>query len=691
MTGMEGWEMEKEKRRNSGRYGRASAGGQRILLSLFLFLSILMLRPFQAAASYYDTNLNTFIHDAETQQNGYTGQDMQLHVRIGYNGVNGLYNPPSEEIRNVRVRLSNDQNYMALYSTNSPAASRGNPYSEEDEPEAYDAWNEGKRYGLERRFNASMGAAVSAEDYPLEVNASLFTQEQQLGTLRIGEYRDISFSVTVKNGMTEGYYAIPFTIRYEVPENRTGTFGQMDRTEFVNIYVTTAEEPKDETETIKSKAFVVGEGQMTPVGQYGAPMEFSVHFRSQARGPLYDVRVHFSPELAKDAKMQPTARAKSKASQDFPYDLNEANYDRIFPEVPEGGSIDPAYSMGIKQNTAPGFYPLSFRVTYRKTPGAPVESVEEHTFFVNVQNPAMVEDSDDLGEFNQNNRTKARLIIDSYHTEPEKVYAGQDFLMVLVMKNASDSIPASNIMFSMQSEKSSDSPVFQMEGGANSIVVNSLRPGQTTELRMKLTAAPGVDPRSYTITVNEKYDSPEFKNAEEKVEVAVPVYQVARLGVSNFEIMPEAIAAGEEANVMFGINNTGKVILYNVEAAFSADSIDPVTTYVGNIKPGETGNVDAMLRGIAPTEDDGTIRIRIGYEDVNGNPFSEEKTVTLLVTEAPEIDFPELPEEPEEPAGDMKRFLLPAAGGGAALLLLCIVLILRRKRKKKNDDEALDL
>ena len=50
--------------------------------------------------------------------------------------------------------------------------------------------------------------------------------------------------------------------------------------------------------------------------------------------------------------------------------------------------------------------------------------------------------------------------------------------------------------------------------------------------------------------------------------------------------MPDAIEVGSETNVMFGINNTGKVILYNVMARFEADSIQPADSYVGNIKPG---------------------------------------------------------------------------------------------------------
>ena len=55
---------------------------------------------------------------------------------------------------------------------------------------------------------------------------------------------------------------------------------------------------------------------------------------------------------------------------------------------------------------------------------------------------------------------------------------------------------------------------------------------------------------------------------------------------------------------------------------------------MGNIKPGETGNVDTMLTGVAATMDEGVIPIVISYEDENGNVSTETKEMTLFVTEA---------------------------------------------------------
>ena len=71
-------------------------------------------------------------------------------------------------------------------------------------------------------------------------------------------------------------------------------------------------------------------------------------------------------------------------------------------------------------------------------------------------------------------------------------------------------------------------------------------------------------------------------------------------------------------------------------AVFEGDSIQKTDAYVGNIEPGKTGNVDAMISGIAPTADDGKIKITISYEDENGEVTEVEKEMNLLVTETME-------------------------------------------------------
>ena len=661
------------------------------LICFFVILALMLFRPYTSHASYVDTNLNTFVHDSDPTPEGIIGQDMQLTVRIGYNGVNGLYNPKTSEINNVRVRLSQDQN---LVNTNGivPSANRSNPYDSEDEASESEAYNEGYQAGASRAYNASLGLTypVDGGKYPIEINASTMTQEQKLGTLKKGEYKEITFNVHIRSDIEAGYYAVPVSVFYDVPYNSSGSYGSLNRAEFINISVVESGTVNNPATTEKESAFVVGEGQTTPAASYPDQMDYSVDFRNQTRRTLYDVKVHMNSTLDEDAEMQNTAYSKSIATKQFPFEISQSNYDQTFDTVEPDEIISPSYSMGIKRNAASGYYPISYTVTYKSTPDATLQSKEKHTFYVNINNPAMNDtEPDSTREFNANDRTKARLVVGSYHTEPETVYAGQAFKLFLEIKNASADINASNILLTVDSEKVDNSNVFSTENGTNSTVINALNAGESKEVSWTMIASAGVNPRSYALTINEKYDSPEFKNAEEKVTLDVVVKQVARLSCTGYDIMPGSVSVGNESNIMFNINNTGKVILYNVTVDFAADSIQNTNAYVGNIKPGESGTVDAMVTGIAPTTDDGTINVTITYEDINGEESTQQETINLFVTEdfGEDFNMEDMDTDVTESSG-MKKYIVPA--GIIAVLLSAVAGIVFIRKRKKSKEQDID-
>ena len=699
------YKAENKSRREQMRLSCFHNNGKRLLqkvlrsgMLLFLSFSLLFLFAFEkkSYASYINTNLNTFFHDPQNIPTGYPGQEMEIKVRVGYNGVNGLANPDTDEIKNVRVRLSNDQSYLT--TKNSPTrTNKDNPYKnagEDDEQgEAQkDAWDEGYKAGKNNAYKNGLNYVYPVDGgvYPFEVNASLFTQEKNLSALKKGEYKELSFTVNVRadalkmkdsaGNTSDGYFGVPFTIWYT-----DGSGQEKNRTEFVNVFITESGEVKDSGTKLVEKSFVVGENQLTPTGNYPTAMNFSVNFRNRSKNTLYDVKVKLNTALSEKDAVQLTANPKSEAQKDFPFDINEANYDREFAVVNSGETISPSYSMAIKSNTASAYYPLSYTVSYKTAPGSNVSVSDTYSFYVNIRNSSMIQvNQEKLGDFNANDRTKARLIVSAYRTEPEQVYAGQEFKLFLTMKNASTSIAASNILFTLTSEKSQDAAVFSIKDGANSFVVNSLAAGAETELAITVKANAGVDPKSYVMSINEKYDSPAFKNAEEKVDIDIPVYQTARMGFSNFSVTPESVSVGSESNAMFGINNTGKVILYNVQAVFQSDYIKKATAYVGNIKPGETGNVDVMLSAVKATMDDDTIPVEIQYEDVNGNKYSEKTEINLSITEQAEEKQMDIPDDMDVQEKN-SSFPLPPAGAILAVMAVGagIYFVKKNKGKKK--------
>ena len=515
--------------------------------------------------------------------------------------------------------------------------------------------------------------------YPFEVTDSL-NRHYKVGHVNKKAKKTVNLNVNVKKGLEEGYYPILIYISKRA-QGEDGMSSEYAKTimAWIETKKTTGTSETDE-DSSEPVAFALGENQPTPSANYSEVMNFDVNVRNTGYKTAYDVRVDM--ELSEDITK-------------FPFEINDGNYDRQMGNMNPDQTVAIPFSMAVREKAKSGYYPIKFKIRYRENENGNFAAPVEDTFYVRVYGK---DEGDSLdSEAGENERTKARIIVDSFETDPAEIYAGQDFTLKVRMKNASNSIAASNILFTFESEAVSDSPVFTTVNGSNSVVVNSLAPGASDTLTIKFSSSPTAEQRSYTITINEQYDSPEFKNAKEAVKIAVGLKQEARLNTGTIEVMPDAISVGEESNVMFSINNTGKVMLYNVNAVFEADSIQKNEAYVGNIEPGKSGNVDTMINGIAPTTDDGKVKLSITYEDENGKVSTVEKEIQLMVNEDQSMDESNVDDtwnsddvQPEPSTTDkLKHLAIPVGIVGVVLAAVILVVIRRKKKKAGMDDEIL--
>lgn len=511
--------------------------------------------------------------------------------------------------------------------------------------------------------------------FPFEVTGSLHDRENPKRVGNLDGKKSVSLSGRVRNDLTEGYYKVPVVVLRKVSDGGFEQLGYED----LQIWISKGTGTDDEDDENHTYDFVLGEGQSTPDGVYPNVMNFSINLRNNSPATVYNVKASMilDPDSTK-----------------FPFEINDANYDRMFEKIAVDETVSLDYSFAIREDTYTGYYPISMKIYYSDSSTGSELAAYETKFYVRVHNK---EKEDEYEEFNEHDRTKARLIIDGFATNPETIIAGEAFELILNVKNASSSVPASDILMTVESEKASESPVFSTEAGSSSVSISSLGAGQSQEVRLRLSSRAGVDQRSYGLTFKAKYDSPEFKNAEETMTVDIPIRQIPRLNTGTFEIMPEAISVGEESNIMFGINNTGKVTLYNVMVKFEADSIQTTDTYVGNIKPGETGNVDCMVMGAAPTADDGKIKVTISYEDENGEVAEEQKEMSLFVSEPMPLEDDMMnggmEDLPVEEPGFLEKYsgiLLPVSLGAVAVLSIILAGIAVRSRKRRKEQEELE-
>lgn len=507
----------------------------------------------------------------------------------------------------------------------------------------------------------------SGKHFPFEADSNTFKEKRI--DVKPGSSKSVTLTYKLRRDLAAGYYQAFFYIDDSL---KVG----------INIWVSAYDgsSTKEDDNTKLDYDFSIGDNQQTPYAGYNQVMDFGVNLTNTGLKKVYDVRV----DMQLDADITK-----------FPFDINEGNYNRKMGDMESGQMVTVPYSMMVREDVKSGFFPIHYLVTYREEEGGEFSEPVDKVFYVRVKGKDDDELSADAGE---QDRTKARIIVDSFETIPAEIYAGQPFELRVRMKNASSDVAASNIMFTFASEEVENTPIFTSESGSTSVVVNNMAPGATADLSMVFKAAPTAEQKSYRMTIQEQYDSPEFKNAKEEVKIALPVKQEPRLNTSTIDVMPDAIEVGSETNVMFGINNTGKVILYNVMARFEADSIQPSDAYVGNIKPGETGNVDTMLTAIAPTTDDGKVKIIISYEDENGVVSETEKEMLLNVSEAFSDDGMDGMDGMDN-GMDADADAAQAGGAGRIAPMLVIaalvgagvgVVVWKRKKKKIAGEKALE-
>ena len=380
----------------------------------------------------------------------------------------------------------------------------------------------------------------------------------------------------------------------------------------------------------------------------------------------------------------------------WPFDIEKTDYSQVCEEL-KAGSDDTVlkrkhtfrWTLRTRDDAVTGYTKLTFNVTYNEADGSKGSVALD--YYVNVNG---VEPEETTGKL-----STPRVIVTGFTTTPEEVYAGDTFKLTLNLKNTSKETAVQNMLFDIQgTQEGTDAnntyAAFLPTAGSSTIFVDSIAANSTKSISIELKSKADLAQKPYVVTVNMEYEDSKANPFTETASVSVPIKQEAKVDLSSIQVMPEAIEIGREANVMFSIYNVGKTKLYNVNVKFVADSISGGETFIGNMDPGATGNVDAYLVGQAMTADDGTVKILIAYEDEEGKEAVIEKTMTLFVNEP---FYPEMYDDPmmEGMVEEQKSFpwwgyaIIGAvvAGGAAAA-----VLVMKKKKKaKKLAEEEMEL
>lgn len=292
------------------------------------------------------------------------------------------------------------------------------------------------------------------------------------------------------------------------------------------------------------------------------------------------------------------------------------------------------------------------------------------------------------------NTSVPRVIVTGFTTDPGDVKAGTDFTLTIHLRNTSKTTRVSNMLFDLNaptegSEQTTSSPAFLPSSGSSSIYLEGIPAGGTADISIALNAKADLVQKPYNIELSMKYEDANAAQIQATSNLSIPVKQEARFEFSQFEINPESIAVGEEANVMTTLYNLGKIKLYNVKATFEGAAIEKSEVFVGNVEPGGKGSIDSMLKGKKETEGPAQITMTVSYEDEAGTVSTVTKEFQLEVTKESQEDMAAGTEEPMQQSKSSGGLVLGTVGILAAVIAAVVLIKRRRKKLRKNEEEGL--
>lgn len=397
----------------------------------------------------------------------------------------------------------------------------------------------------------------------------------------------------------------------------------------------------------------------------------------------------------------------SNLVSEWPFEIQTSGYTQTIPDLPGKGNgqsdmdrrRELTWTLKARTDALSGYYKLQFNVLYYV--GTEVESATLTTYVkVNGAPGSGNVESEGGGT------STPRVIITGYETNPEKVNAGDTFTLTLHLKNTSKRTAVSNMLVNLAassegSDVDSTYAAFLPTSGSNTEYITTIGKGETVDLSIEMTAKADLTQKPYQIDVNMEYEDEDYASFTSTADVSIPIYQNARFELSTPEILPESITVGTDANIMFSIYNVGKTTLYNTKVSFEGDSVTGGEVFLGKIEAGGTGSVDSLVTGAAATEDDGTVKIVVSYEDESGNKSTYEQDITLMVTEDSMGMGDEMLYEDMMMDGDLEEEESSGLGGIFVIVIvvvvvlvivgIVVVVLVRKSKKKKAQQEELDL
>jgi len=355
----------------------------------------------------------------------------------------------------------------------------------------------------------------------------------------------------------------------------------------------------------------------------------------------------------------------------------------------------------VKSSATNGFYTLTGKLYWKMTGQKDFSSM---TFTTQVRVTGAHSSSGGSsygggGSTTGPDKPQAKLVVEAITTDPLDPKAGQNFDVVLSLKNTSPDYYVQNIGVTYTTEADALMPT----SGSNTTYISKIDKSESYELRLPVKSNPELADENVKIDLALDYEDKKLTALTGAQSVMVKVEQVQRMQLDQLQLPATQPTAGDSVQLTLGIFNLGRTALNNVTAKVVCDNpnLSPGQAFFGgNMDPGTSKTAELDVTPIEAGEYSGNVEVT--YENAGGDVTTEKRPFTLNAAALEDLNYGDTGSDldtatpaPEAPSAAQIMQFLPAwlyAAVGLVLLLivLAIAMSARRRRRRMFEDDEMD-
>ena len=380
-----------------------------------------------------------------------------------------------------------------------------------------------------------------------------------------------------------------------------------------------------------------------------------------------------------DVEMNSTSLKLTGLSTDtfMPVDGNDLAYiGKISPK----SFVTQSFNMIASSKLPKGSNNLGATITYSNTNNE--EVTDEKTIYI-FDILSEKESGDD------STNGKPKIIIQSYHTSPLDIVAGNAFSFVFTFKNTSREKSIKNMKITINSEDGA----FMIANGSNTFYIENLAAQASATKSIDLNVKQDLTSKSYPINISFDYEDSSNNSYQATEIINIPVIEYSNLVINS--VFANEGMVNQQTSLSFDYINMGKAKVSNLTASVEGDytAVQSIN-YIGNL---EAGSSDYYDISVIPTKEGENVGVLVlTFEDSSGKKINVKKDFTGFAMGAfvdPGIDDPGTMEPgmegPVEPVKEpVNVWYAIGMGFGSFLVAFIITKIITTKivRKKLEDE-----